>query len=127
MFTAKGRGGKIREFRKRNKLTQTAFAKQTGTGRATLSKRGHEKINLNPGLTQIIGIAKVMGIPHSTLLSQGENTANASVEDTGREAPRAVKKQSEKNTAAAASAEKKCLNGRSSLQNGGCRTAAPRR
>ena len=108
MFSAKRLIRKIKEFRKRNKLTQSAFAKQIGTSSATISKWERETINFNPGLAQIVGIAKAMGITPSELLSQGKNTANASVADNDKKTPEAVKKpQPKKKAAAAASAKEK--------------------
>ena len=92
MFSAKRLIRKIKEFRKRNKLTQMTFAKQIGTSSSTLSKWESEKTNFNPDLKQIVGIAKAMGITPSELLSQGKNTINASVEDSDKKASKTVKK-----------------------------------
>ena len=108
MFSAKRLIRKIKEFRKRNKLTQSAFAKQIGTSSSTLSKWEREIISFNPGLAQIVGIAKAMGITPSELLSQGKNTANAPVGDNDKKAQKTVKKpQPQKKAAVVASAKDK--------------------
>ncbi len=108
MFSSKRLIRKLKEFRKRNKLTQMAFAKQIGVSSATLSKWEREIISFNPDLTQIVGIAKAMGITPSELLSQGKNTANASVADNDKKAPETAKKtQPKKKAAAVASAKDK--------------------
>ena len=90
MFSAKRLIRKIRTFRKQNKITQTAFAKQIGISCTTLSCWEREKRDFNPDLTQIVGIAKAMGITPGELLSQGKNTVNAPVED--KKASKTVKK-----------------------------------
>ena len=90
MFSAKRLLKKIRDFRKQKRLTQTAFAKQIGTSCSTLSCWEREKRSFNPDLTQIINIAKAMGLTPGELLSQGKNTANAPVKD--KKASKTVKK-----------------------------------
>ena len=90
MFSAKRLLKKIKDFRTRNRLSQIAFAKQIGISCSTLSCWEREKRDFNPDLTQIVGIAKAMGITPGELLSQGKNTANAPVED--KKASKTVKK-----------------------------------
>ena len=98
MFSAKRLIRTIKEFRKRNKITQMTFAKQIGTSSSTFSKWESEKINFNPDLNQIVGIAKAMGITPSELLSQGKNTEDVSSENNDKKATKTVKKTQSKRT-----------------------------
>ena len=81
MFSAKRLLNKIRAFRKDNRITQIAFAKQIGISVSTLVNWERERRDFNPTLTQIINMAKIFGVTPGGLLLQGGNAVNAYVKN----------------------------------------------
>ena len=73
MFSAKRLLKKITAFRKQNRITQIAFAKQIGISAATLVNWERERSNFDPSLTQIVNMAKIFGVTPGELLLQGKD------------------------------------------------------
>ena len=68
MFSTKRLLNKIKKFRKDNRITKIAFAKQIGISVSTLSFWEKEEIAFNPNLTHLVNIAKMFGVTPGELL-----------------------------------------------------------
>ena len=90
MFSAKRLLKKIKAFRKDNRITQIAFAKQIGISVSTLVNWERERNDFNPTLNQIINMAKIFGVTPGELLLQGKDKLSVA-EGNGKEAAKAVK------------------------------------
>jgi transcriptional regulator with XRE-family HTH domain len=96
MFSAKRLLNKIRAFRKDNRITQIAFAKQIGISVSTLVNWERERSDFNPTLTQIINMAKVFGVTPGELLLQGKDKLVA--KDNGKDNSKTATKQAQSKT-----------------------------
>ena len=97
MFSAKRLLNKIRAFRKDNRITQIAFAKQIGISVSTLVNWERERNDFNPTLTQIINMAKIFGVTPGELLLQGKDKLSVA-KDNGKDNPKAATKQAQSKT-----------------------------
>ena len=77
MFSTKRLLNKIKKFRKDNRITKIAFAKQIGISVSTLSFWEKEEIAFNPNLTHLVNIAKMFGVTPGELLTQGKNASSS--------------------------------------------------
>ena len=97
MFSAKRLLNKIRAFRKDNKITQIAFAKQIGISVSTLVNWERERNDFNPTLNQIINMAKIFGVTPGELLLQGKDKLSVA-KDNGKDNPKTATKQAQSKT-----------------------------
>ena len=97
MFSAKRLLNKIRAFRKDNKITQIAFAKQIGISVSTLVNWEREWSDFNPTLTQIINMAKIFGVTPGELLLQGKDKLSVA-EGKGKDNSKTATKQAQLKT-----------------------------
>ena len=92
MFSAKRLLKKIMAFRKDNRITQVAFAKQIGISAATLVNWERERSNFDPSLTQIVNMAKIFGVTPGELLLQGKDKLSVA-KDNGKDNSKTTSKR----------------------------------
>lgn len=70
-------GQAIKEFRKKNGLTQTAFGKSVGVNKQTVSK--WENGQLEPSTSKMFEIAQVIGLPIENFIGDSDSEKEADV------------------------------------------------